>query len=86
MRQSGQQLSRLPTAVGFHHTDHDVTPGLVFALRRAEHGVGLAYPRAGAEIDAQLAAPRTRLPIPDLVEQLVRVGSGRVSKLLPMRK
>jgi hypothetical protein len=31
--------------------------GLVLALRRAQHGVGLAHARAGAEVNTQLEPP-----------------------------
>jgi hypothetical protein len=55
-RQAGQQFGGFATAVGFHNTHQHLAAGLVLALRRAQHGVGFADTRAGAEVNTQLAA------------------------------
>ena len=55
-----------------------VAPGRPLALRRAQHRPGLADAGAGAEVDAQLAAPRA-LPRPARSCASSASGSGRTS-------
>jgi len=43
-------------------------------LRRLEHRVGFADARVGAKEDGQAPASRTRLALPHLGEQQVRIG------------
>ncbi|MPM61007.1 hypothetical protein SDC9_107861 [bioreactor metagenome] len=56
-----QLLRGLRAAVGLHKPHQHGAPILPLALRRRQHGVGLAHPGVRSEIDAQLAAARTRL-------------------------
>ena len=78
LRQSREQFRGFDASVGFHHANQQVCPGPEVTLCGAEHGVGLADAGTGAEVDAQLPAPLTRLAVPDLLQKLVRVGTGIV--------
>ena len=76
LRQPGQQFGGFAATVGFDHPDHDVAPVLALALGGAEHGVGLADARTGAEINAQSAPACAGLMRPELVKKLVGIGPG----------
>ncbi|MCY1165432.1 hypothetical protein D9M73_53380 [compost metagenome] len=70
-----QQFCRVVTAVCFDHSHQHITARPALALGGAEHGVGFTHASAGAKINAQLAAARTRFVTAQLLQQLVRVGT-----------
>ena len=71
--QPREQLGGFAAPMRFHHARKHITPGLAFALRGTQHRVGLSNTRVRTEVDAQLAAPRTRLLAADLLQQLIGV-------------
>ena len=66
-----QQAGGLFPPVRLYHADQHVEPLRAQPLRLLQHGVGFTYPRAGAEVDFQLAAMAVGL----LQQQRVGIGA-----------
>ena len=73
--QAMEQLGGFRAAVGFHYPGQHVAAQGGFALRRGEHGTGLAHPGVGAEVDPQFAAQGGLFFLLDPRQQGVGVGA-----------
>jgi hypothetical protein len=71
-----EQRGGFAAAMRLDHADEHVAPRCALALGGAQHCPGLADAGAGAEVDAQLAAQRTRLVVAQLRNQGIGVGAG----------
>ena len=72
-----QLLLGLGAAVSFHQPHQHAAPSLALALRGRQHGIGLAHPGVGAEVDAQLATMGALAVGLQLGEQCVGIGARR---------
>ncbi|SQE13500.1 hypothetical protein BP312_01351 [Bordetella pertussis] len=72
-RQRIEQRGGVGAAVGFDQPRHDIHALRGLGARRGQHGIGLAYAGAGAEVDAQPPAPGVGLRLLQGLEQAVGV-------------